>query len=261
MRRRVIFDDSDSYSSDVPVIPAKDPSPVKRPPPKKETPPPEIKQPPSQPSESSEVPVEEGEPPLTQVQPPQMPCFHLFKTKKNGIKGKRYFFKFSVGEQDLFFTKTKGHNPTHLVPILKDQDVHISSQNPDFTLLQSKKNVWVFSQGTKEVFTAKASRTGYNFSPPHLVIQFNDELTQEFGKVISRIPQMRRDGNRFLNLHDKFAVSSAKNMVFRSSIKGKKVDVLMIRKIAAGTFEIDPFEQFSPEVICGISLVVCLMKP
>ena len=185
----------------------------------------------------------------------------ITRKKRISIKGTSYIFQLIKDDNIIFSAKCKNRLPTKPVPIIKGENVHLSTGG-EFYLqpFNSAQTFYLFKEsvGGTKILTASVIHTVNSaVMKRSMVVRILNDSGMPETSLLTRRPFISSNGEEQLLNQDDFTLPSVKNSHFYNQRRGNESpDVFTVRKIAKSILEINCEDDFLPIIVFAISLCV-----
>ncbi|KAK8895801.1 hypothetical protein M9Y10_013686 [Tritrichomonas musculus] len=171
---------------------------------------------------------------------PENPIYLIKRETKAHLNGRRIFFNFYIGDQQVYTAKCKTKNSDH-VYIMKGNDAHLSSTADAIMLIGNDGSDFSLRKKEdlgEEILTIR-------ILPPKTTADTSRKMTISFfsplegtpKKIFAKSPGLNPDGKIEHDFEGRFAVESIKNAVLVSKLEGPSL--MFIRKTGKDAIEIE----------------------
>lgn len=172
---------------------------------------------------------------------PDFPIYLIKREKKTHLNGRRIFFNFYLGEQQIYTAKCKTKTAHH-VYIAKGNEAHLKSTSDAVILVGNDSSDFSLRKQEdlgNEILTVRIlpPKTSAD-KTRRMTISFFNPLEGTPNKVFSKNPNLNPDGKVEHDFQGRFSIESVKNAVLVSKIEGQ--NMLYIRKTGSNEIEIEP---------------------
>lgn len=187
---------------------------------------------------------------------PEFITYKCVKTKPSTFSRTRHF-QLTQGEKELYHTKLKSHSQTEPIPVARGNTVHYRNKNPYYILTNKDHEAFSLRKDSptgNELMLVNFYQIISADEPKNIQVKFTSPPGSVSPRIVSQKPTRNANGEWILDFSDRILLPSLKNAILINEVT--KEQVVVVRKTAVDTLELDCLTNIDPLLVFGIAMAM-----